>query len=880
MRITAPMFVCPLLRPFGVRGEQRVGVSVVSAWTLEGAPLPVQELWKRFMRAAGPETVLDAAIPKSASEWLLVGHAHAPGPVTELVVGVETDGGYKALNVVGDRVWRSGVPTDPEPFTKMPLGWERAFGGEGFADNPAGRGFTKDDPEGVALPNVETHGSMIDAPSDRPEPAGFGAFGMEWPQRTQGLGTYGRRWLKEEYPGFPEDIDWRVHNVAPPDQRAEGALEPGQRFVLHNLVEGRPRVELELPRVQARCFTFDDDAEAPTLAEVPLTLRTVWLVPDEDMMVLVATGSRPSSSTLLSDIGGVLAGLDWSDLPRDEAHWSAALAARLDKGEDGLLQMLEDAPLMPDGMPFPGFEEMAEDLTLPDRAGALQANLHEGAKLRHAEALRTFAEAGFEGGEELFPAPVPPSQPSREPVGDQVRDALAEAKRQEKSAREKMAEVRAEARAEFEAAGFDPALLAAEPAAGPPPILASRQIEVLEDVVREGKAAGMPTEVFEQQLNDPAFHRGAIDKERQGREGYRVTAHHEERLPPEPDLDARMVLRERVEAAIRDRASLSEWDLTCADLNELDLSGMDLRGAWLEGAGLAKANLTGASLERAVLAKADLTEAVLHGTTLRYANLGRSRLLFTQLVDCDLGEAILAHANLRASSFVGCDMHGVDLSGAWFEQTWLERCDLSGVTFLQMSLVGLELLESRLAEANFVEVELDGTSFHLCDLSKATFVTCKGERVRFDEAKLANARFVAGCVLEGADFSGADLTAATLRGCKLAGAHFTGGCLHRADLSGADCAGAHFEQADLRCMLATEVGLSGAVLRRANLMEAVLQGADLRGTDLSDTNLFGADLALVRGDDATTLEGALSTRMRIRPLRKTEAMKEATHDAR
>ena len=44
MRIVAPAFACPLARPFGVRGEQRVGVSVVSAWTFEGAPLPVQEL--------------------------------------------------------------------------------------------------------------------------------------------------------------------------------------------------------------------------------------------------------------------------------------------------------------------------------------------------------------------------------------------------------------------------------------------------------------------------------------------------------------------------------------------------------------------------------------------------------------------------------------------------------------------------------------------------------------------------------------------------------------------------------------------------------------------------------------------------------------------
>ncbi|HJL15501.1 MAG TPA: DUF2169 domain-containing protein [Sandaracinaceae bacterium LLY-WYZ-13_1] len=867
MRIVAPAFACPLWRPFGVRGEQRLGMSVLSAWTLEGAPLPAQELWKRFMRAAGSDAVLDQAIPKSASEWLLVGHAHAPQPVTELVAGVETPGGYKAVSVVGDRTWRGGVPTAPETFTKMPLDWSRAFGGEGFAHNPLGRGFTTGDPEGVALPNVELHGRMIASPSDRPEPAGFGAFGIDWPQRTEGLGTYDRRWFERDYPGFAADIDWRVHNVAPLDQRMEAELQPGQRFVLHNLMEGRPRVEVALPEVVARCFVYGDE-EAPAPEEIALSLRTVWFVPDEDMMVLVATGSRRVESPLASDLAGILVGLDWSALPRGREHWSAALAARLDKSEDGVVQALDDGPLMPDGIHFPDLAQQAEDLTLPERSGALEANLHEAARRRREEALRAFTGAGFEGGEELFPEPPPPRQPSSAPLGEQdVQSARRQAKEQQDKAREQLAKLRQEARATFEAAGFDPELLDAGPKPGPPPILASTQLEILEEAVREGRAAGLPTEVFERQLGDPTFHRQLIDQEHQGREAYRRMAHHQEALPEEPPEDVRSALRERVEAAIRDRTSLSEADLTCADLNELDLSGMDLRGAWLEGAELSKANLTGALLERAVLAKADLTDAVLDNTVLRYANLGRSRLLFTRLQGCDLAETILAHANLRAASFVGCDLHGADLSEARFERTRFASCDLSGATLFQMSLAGVELADCALAEATLVEVTLDGVAFHRCDLSQAALVTCSGAEVRFDEARLVNARFVAGCVFDGADFRGADLSRATLRGVSLEGADFSEAALVGADLSEARCASARLERADMRRVLATECELRGAGLRGANLMESVLQGADLRGADLSHTNLFGADLALVRGDDATTLEGALTTRMRVRPLR-------------
>src|SRR5690606_22852773 len=146
----------------------------------------------------------------------------------------------------------------------------------------------------------------------------------------EGLGTYDARWLEHDFPGFARDVDWRVHNVAPDDQRAHDPLLPGQRFVLHNLVEGRPRVELFPPRVTPRAFSYADEL-APTLREIPLTLRTVWLVPDEDMVVLVATGSERVGSMLASEVKGLLLALDASDAPRALEHFDRALAARLDK---------------------------------------------------------------------------------------------------------------------------------------------------------------------------------------------------------------------------------------------------------------------------------------------------------------------------------------------------------------------------------------------------------------------------------------------------------------------------------------------------------------------------------------------------------------------
>lgn len=869
MRITSPTFLCPLLRPFTVAGTHRLGVSVLSAWTLSGAPLSVQDLWPRFMRAAGKDGVLDQGIPKSSSEYLLVGHAHSAEPVSHLAVSVELGGRQKVVNVVGDRIWQRGVPTPPVPFTKMPLSWDRSFGGEGFADNPLGRGFVRGDAEGVPLPNLESPRRMIRSPNDRPEPAGFGPFGLDWPQRTRGLGTYDARWFETEFPGFASDIDWRVHNVAPLDQRFEHPFAPGERVVLHNLVEGRPRVELSLPRVMARCFTYRDEKRRD-LFEVPLALRTLWLVPDEDMFILVFHGAQTIATMLGSEIKGLVLALDGSDRRRDVAHFAQALEKRLDP-ELGAAEMLDDAPLMPEGMKFPDFEERAQDPTLPERGGALETNLYAGAELRRQEALRAFAEAGFEGGEELFP-PITPPEPSKKPITEQIQEALALAEDKRKEAEEKLATIRQEGIEELKKAGFDPSFLETKEHAGPPTmILASEQRAMLEEIVREARAAGQPLLPFEAQLADPAFHRELAEKEAMGREAYRMSAHLSEAEPP-LDLDRMLAQRSRVDEAIRARTSLAQLDLTGADLAELDLSYIDLSGAWLEGANLTRANLTGARLDGAVLAKSNLGEAVLTGTSLRNANLGRARLMDTRIESCDLEEAILAHADLRGARIERSNVRRADLSSVRVaHDTIFSGSDLSQVNFISMNLREMKFEACALDDANFIEACIDGVSFSRCRMDKVVFVGCSGIESRFPEARLKNARFVSQCRFDRADFRGTFMPRSTLRGTALEGALFEGAELSDADLSQCALHGARFYRAVMKRALATEADLREADLRGANLMFAVLQGADLRGASLKGSNLFSADLALVHADSTTSLEGALVTRVRHRPLRQKES---------
>src|SRR5947199_300693 len=78
------------------------------------------------------------------------------------------------------------VASSPAPFAKLPLRYERCFGGAdpgrpddpATADprNPVGRGFYADNAAAIGqpLPNVEHVKARIESRRDRPAPCGFG----------------------------------------------------------------------------------------------------------------------------------------------------------------------------------------------------------------------------------------------------------------------------------------------------------------------------------------------------------------------------------------------------------------------------------------------------------------------------------------------------------------------------------------------------------------------------------------------------------------------------------------------------------------------------------------------------------------------------------
>lgn len=256
----------------------------------------------------------DVGLVKPGTDVLLFGHAYGPGgrPAARAEVSLRVGPIEKHAVVFGDRVWGGTVLTRisaPEPFERMPLVWERAFGGteppsgdpprtDGDDRNPVGTGFRSRMSgrklEGIPLPNIEDPARLIASPGDRPAPMGFGAVAPHWKPRPKYAGTYDEAWQKSRAPYLPTDFDPRFLQVAPEDQQVPGYLRGGEPVEIAGATpSGVLRFALPARRVDV-VFHLDSSVERRSA-----NLDTVILRPDESRLVLVWRAALPCDKRLL-----------------------------------------------------------------------------------------------------------------------------------------------------------------------------------------------------------------------------------------------------------------------------------------------------------------------------------------------------------------------------------------------------------------------------------------------------------------------------------------------------------------------------------------------------------------------------------------------------
>lgn len=230
---------------------------------------------------------------RPATDIYINGSAWARGgrPVEQMDVEARVGPCQARARVFGDRVWVHALgslrASPPVAFERMPLLWERAFGG-GSVDAGA-RGFEPRNPIGVGiqhaadapLPNLEDPRALISEPWSRPDPVGFGAIARHWRPRVDFAGTYDDRWTRTRAPLWPDDFDERFFVAAAPGLSVRPHLRGGESVMLAGM-HPNGAFGFRLPTVRLACKSvFFGRVERHAMR-----LDAVWLEPDEMSVTL------------------------------------------------------------------------------------------------------------------------------------------------------------------------------------------------------------------------------------------------------------------------------------------------------------------------------------------------------------------------------------------------------------------------------------------------------------------------------------------------------------------------------------------------------------------------------------------------------------------
>lgn len=706
----------------------------------------------------------DFADFKPKADILVRAACHTPGgkPMPECAVRVTVGAWSKLLRVVGRRVWREGLlgasPSEPAPFTTMPVDFAHAFGGPGHPDNPSGLGLGT-----VEMHNIEAPGDVVRSRGDRIRPAGLGPVSPFWPERRAKVGKeYGVSWATRRAPYYAEDFDLAYFQSAPPDQQVEW-LRGDEEISFQNLHPAAALFSTRLPGLRVRAFVRDDERR---FREVKMRLDTLLADLVDEKLVLTWRGVDEVREDDLADVKTVLiASEPLSSEPRPEVLHEVDLD-RFERDPVGLGDRLSTPP-----------------------AGA--------------------AEAGEGQAEDpLLSALAPKLDRLPPPERDRLRAALRRLTSQEAPGVDLRAEI---AKAMSEAPSTPPRVDApAQPGASPTVRLGdvlSKIRRAAERLAGTAAAQGQPLPNLEKLRaleKDPMLARlGAGGDE--GKDEPGPGADLSGRDLSGLDLSGRDLTGANLERAILQRTKLTGAVLARARLGRAVLAEADLTGADLTEADLSHAHLGHARAPGAVLRRAKIDQAMFEKTALPGADLSGATGRFAVLSGADLAGASLSGVALEQALFDGSSLAGASFEAAKLTRCRLSKCDAKGAVFAGASLASTAFSESDLSGAVFREARGDGAVFLQAVMVEADFehavlpgshfTEAKAEKARFAGADLRRARFYRAslrlAVLDDANLLYADLRKADLQGASARRSNLYAAELHHARRQGFDTAGAN-----------------------------------------------------------------------------------------
>jgi uncharacterized protein YjbI with pentapeptide repeats len=754
----------------------------------------------------------DFAYLKPRADLLLIGKCHVPNkaPAQACKISFRVGRNEKTLFVAGNRNWEGVLGrtvSAPEPFREMPLSYEYSFGGPGYKKNPVGKGFARiEDESGKTLrplPNIEDPQALIESPSDRPSPAGFGPLSKKWEPRQSCLGTYKGKWLKERWPWFPQDFDWAYFNAAPADMQVDGYLAGNEELYFENLHPKHSQYRSVLPGLRIRCFLNKAEPEKPALfEEVKMNLDTLWVDMESEKLVLVWRGIAPVHSEEFAEVKDAFVVSEAFDTePLSLAHYQTVF-------QEAVATL--EADIVAEEPPQPAAATAASAAAAPKgvKADTVSA-VPEAEASSQAELGAIFKARGID------PSAFP--QLAAQGAADQERLKKELQALDEGGFDAFLAKTTANLSAAFKARGID--------LNNPPPLNdhAKQQLgRALKDLgmgdetsVEAAYAQGLAA------LRDACVELGLAQKTAAplpGEEAKGVAG-------ASPGVNGSAKEKPPLSAGEQARERLKE-PLAGADLSGLDFSGLDLKGAdfstaILTGALFRSTNLSGANLSGVSASGADFTGAKIKGS---------------KLVDGDFAKACFNGANLSGAQLSEASFHGATL-----EKALLDEVNGKGAVFAEANLAGASLQKAKFDQADFSQARLSRANLARASFKAASFEGASGPRANFSDADLTEVRAALGCDFSDASFRHAVGHGSTWKNGKLARADFSFAQMESADFASCMMDGANLYAADMKSTRFARASLRGAKMVDMNLFEGSLEKADVSEADLSGSNMYGVE---------------------------------------
>jgi hypothetical protein len=146
----------------------------------------------------------------------------------------------------------------------------------------------------IVLPNMQPHGTFVNAPLDFIEPIGFGPLAPNWPTRRDRLSQHSLLFSMQSLSSapLPDGFNYSFFNAAPQDQWLD-TIRGNEHIILENLHREHSRLVTGLPVVRPRVFV-----ERRGGGPQPIEMRGDTLLIDTDRGVcsLVFRGLVPLAS--------------------------------------------------------------------------------------------------------------------------------------------------------------------------------------------------------------------------------------------------------------------------------------------------------------------------------------------------------------------------------------------------------------------------------------------------------------------------------------------------------------------------------------------------------------------------------------------------------